>query len=431
MVVKFEAPRGMEDILPGEVTQWQWLEAKARNFFHSWGFREIRTPILESTGLFTRSIGETTDIVHKEMYSFKDRGDRELTMRPEMTASVARSVIENNLTRNQKSVELYYIGPMFRAERPQAGRKRQFHQIGAEIIHDGKEQADVNLDAKIIQGIYGLLDYLCLENIQLKINDLTLLNGEQKDEIREKLKKYFAKHKAKLDPDSLNRLDKNVLRIFDSKVPETKKIASAVPWDEIVPASDDFKTLMKHLKAQGIPVVEDRNLVRGLDYYTGVVFEVTSKGLGAQDAIAGGGRYNRLYKELGGPDVHCTGFSIGFERLIMALQKQEQTLDALVGRDSIYLAPIAQDEEVMRFVQTLGYNLGQRGFITHYQMGEHSLNKHLKKANKLGCRYVVIVGEEEFEKRVYKLKDMAEKKEKDYSGEKLLAHLCTVDYQNL
>ncbi|MDD5226821.1 MAG: histidine--tRNA ligase, partial [Candidatus Omnitrophica bacterium] len=302
MTAKYQSFPGMEDILPGEIEKWQWIEEKARIFFEAHGFKEIRTPILEPTELFVRSIGQASDIVHKEMFSFKDRGERDMTMRPEMTASVARAVIEKGLLKTSKSLRLYYTGPMFRAERPQAGRKRQFHQIGAEIINE-----DAISDFEIITLLYSFLQYAGLKNIQLNLNDL----GEEEDraKVRKSLAEYFSKEKTRLCKDCQWRLEKNVLRVFDCKVHDCQPVINKAPWEDFFPLSDGFKTIGAKLEANGIPYHVNRRLVRGLDYYNGVVFEITAEGLGAQNAVAGGGRYNNLYQELGGSATPCTGFS--------------------------------------------------------------------------------------------------------------------------
>ena len=229
MTAKYQGFPGMEDILPGEIEKWQWIEEKARIFFDAAGFKEIRTPLLEPTELFVRSIGATSDIVHKEMFSFKDRGERDMTLRPEMTASVARAVIEKGLLKQAKSLRLYYMGPMFRAERPQAGRKRQFHQIGAEIINE-----DVVSDFEIIALLYKFLQYAGLKNIRLNLNDL----GEEADraQVRKSLTEHFSGEKARLCKDCQWRLEKNVLRVFDCKVPGCQPVIESAPWEDFFSA---------------------------------------------------------------------------------------------------------------------------------------------------------------------------------------------------
>ncbi len=423
MSKRFEVLRGMDDILPGEIEKWQWLEEKARVFFEVSGYREIRTPLLELTALFSRSIGETSDIVHKEMYSFEDRGGRQITLRPEMTASVARAVIEKGLLKQTKSLALFYTGPMFRAERPQAGRKRQFHQIGAELVNEQGMAADCRLIATLID----FLQYLKIKNIRLKMNDLTLINGPEAASIREKLKSYFEAHKAKLDPDSLYRLENNVLRIFDSKAEEMQAIIQNAPWQEIAPLSPEFLALAESFKKEGVSVEVNRRLVRGLDYYTGIVFEISLDGLGAQDAVAGGGRYDNLYSELGGSGTPCTGFSIGVERLLMALSQNTPSLNEQLAQETVYLVPLCAGKENAEYkaVTTAAIFLRENGI--RVEVGEPGVGfgDHLRKANKVGAGYVLVKGEEEIKKKVWTLKQMARKEQSVVEEGKLFETLLS------
>ncbi len=410
MTNHYAAFPGMDDILPGDSEKWQWLEEKTRSFFASRAFREIRTPILEPTELFGRSIGESTDIVHKEMYTFKDRGERSMTLRPEMTASVARAVVQHGLLKTNKDLLLYYTGPMFRAERPQAGRKRQFHQIGAELINFTSEGDPYRADWVILKTLADFLDYLKVKNVKFRLNDLTLINGAQADSIRAKLRDYFEGHKAQLDPDSVFRLDKNVLRIFDSKIPETRTVIQEVPWDEIAPFSKVFSDFVSRLKAltRNVTFEMDRTLVRGLDYYTGVVFEAASSFLGAQDALAGGGRYDRLYGELGSSETPCTGFSIGMERLLMVLEKNEPTITQQLSAKKIYFVPLVNEAADFDAVRNTALRLQELGFNTWLpsETGNSSLGEHLKRASKLGAAFAVIRGEDELKKGGWTLKNL-------------------------
>jgi len=395
----------MDDILPGHVHRWQWLEDQTKVFFRSLGYQKIRTPILEPTELFSRSIGETTDIVHKEMYTLEDRGGRSMTMRPEMTASVARAMIQSGLLRGNQSWLLYYLGPMFRAERPQAGRKRQFHQIGAEIVNGVGQDYDV----KIIEALYRFLEFLGLKQPKLRINDLTLINGKESETIRARLKDYFASHRDQLDKDSLYRLDKNVLRIFDSKEQQCQAIINAAPWDEIAPFSENFLSLVERLKKSAMQVEVSRRLVRGLDYYDGIVFEVCHEGLGAQDAVAGGGRYDHLYRELGAADIPCTGFSIGMERLLLALEAGGVPVEDRAREKSVYL--VSLDSAAAANTQRLAFSLSRYGF--QVEIGEPALHlsDQLKKANKKKARFVLIQGAEESAADEWTLKFMDQKEQ--------------------
>ena len=419
----------MDDILPGESEKWQWLEEKARFLLSSWGFREIRTPLLEPTELFTRSIGETTDIVHKEMYTFKDRGERSMTLRPEMTASVARAVIEHGMLKTSKSLALYYSGPMFRAERPQAGRKRQFHQIGAELINVAREGEPYYADGTLIRLLADFLDYLKVKNVRFRLNDLTLINGAQAEVVRKKLRDYFEGHKAKLDSDSVYRLDKNVLRIFDSKIPETRAIIRDVPWDSIAPYPAEFLKLVQTLKAgfgESVSFEVDRTLVRGLDYYTGVVFEVASGALGAQDALAGGGRYDRLYEDLGGSSTPCTGFSIGVERLLMVLEKNEPSIAKQMNEKLLYFAFLFPDRYHAQFknLQISARCLMERGFKVIVAEPSPKLGDHLKRAANFGAAYAIILGEQEVVNKNWTVKNMISGEQVPVS--ELLTHFLSV-----
>lgn len=416
MASRYQGFPGMEDILPGEIEKWQWIEEKARVFFDAAGFKEIRTPLLEPTELFVRSIGVASDIVHKEMFSFKDRGERDMTLRPEMTASVARSVVEKGLLRQAKSLRLYYLGPMFRAERPQAGRKRQFHQIGAEIINE-----DAVSDLEIITLLYKFLRYAGLKNIRLNVNDL----GEEEDraQVRRSLTEHFSKEKTKLCKDCQWRLEKNVLRVFDCKVPSCQPVIGSAPWEDFFPLSDRFKELGAKLETNGIPYYANRRLVRGLDYYNGVVFEITAEGLGAQNAVAGGGRYNNLYQELGGGATPCTGFSIGMERLLTAIEAQDpKAFEVLNGR-KVYVAPLENDLAILKLCREKAIELREAGARPELVPGVFSLSQHLKKANQLGLRFMVIIGSSEFQNKRVIVKDLEKRSQEEIEIESLVGHL--------
>lgn len=406
----------MEDILPGEIEKWQWIEEKARIFFEASGFKEIRTPILEPTELFVRSIGQASDIVHKEMFSFKDRGERDMTMRPEMTASVARSVIEKGLLKTAKSLRLYYMGPMFRAERPQAGRKRQFHQIGAEIINE-----DAQVDFEIISLLYRFLQYVGLRQIKLNINDL----GKEDDLSKRRLflTKYFLDNKAKLCKDCQWRLETNVLRIFDCKSHDCQPIIEKAPWEEFFPMGEQFQELSEKLKANEIPYQVNHRLVRGLDYYNGVVFEITADGLGAQNAVAGGGRYDHLYQEVGGGATPCTGFSIGMERLLAAIESQIPKFFEMLKTQKVYLAPLEDRREILEFCQNQALLLREAGKRPEMGHGIFSLSQHLKKANQLGIRFMMIVGPDEIAKNAAIIKDLEKREQTEVEFDRVVSFL--------
>ncbi|MDA9101129.1 histidine--tRNA ligase [Omnitrophica bacterium] len=416
MSSRYEALRGMEDILPGEVEKWQWVEENARIFFESRSYKEIRTPLLEHTDLFVRSVGESSDIVNKEMFSFEDRGGRNVTLRPEMTASVARAVIEKGLLKQAKSLRLYYLGPMFRAERPQAGRKRQFHQVGIEIINESDGAADF----ECITALAGFFKYLSLEDWVIRINDLG--DAEVQKKTAEGLKKYFEQVKKQLCSDCQWRLTKNVLRIFDCKNAVCQPVIEKAPWDQIAPLSGPFQELMQKLQAHHLPLKVDRRLVRGLDYYNGAVFEVACQGLGAQDAVAGGGRYDRLYGDLGSSRTPCTGFSIGMERLLTALEKSGSQLESKIRSKRVYLALLDSGCKIQGEFNRAALALRQQGVRIEMTAGETSLSKHLKKANKLNVRYALLLGNEEMQKGIWVLKDLDQKTQQDLKWDGIVSH---------
>lgn len=424
MAQKIEALRGMDDILPGEVEKWQWLEEKARLFFHGFGFKEIRTPVLEYTDLFSRSIGEATDIVHKEMFSFEDRGERNITLRPEMTASVARAVIEKGLLSQAKSLRFFYIGPMFRAERPQAGRKRQFHQIGIEIINESGVVPDVDA----VRYLYQFLTELGVQDLELRINDLG--SREDQKKIAEKLREYFSANQSALCEDCRYRLEKNVLRVLDCKNPKCQPVVDKAPWEAIAPQSAGFEEVKKSLGAWNIPFQIKRRLVRGLDYYNGLVFEMAAKGLGAQDALAGGGRYDGLYSEIGGKPTPCIGFSIGMERLFMALGN---TAEEKSRENVIYFAPVFTDEEWFQkqspsfIINKAIYELGQLGMKP--LQGERGLkmDNHLKAAIRNRAKYMVIFGAEELKNGEWTFKDMDNKTQEKIKHGSLFSRIKKVN----
>lgn len=422
--MKYQSFPGMEDILPQAIQSWQHLEKCARVFLESEGFREIRTPLLEPTELFCRAIGETSDIVGKEMYTFQDRGGRSMTLRPEMTASVARSIIQNALLRNGVGQLVYYIGPMFRAERPQAGRKRQFHQIGVELVNHAEKTA---ADEHAITSLYFFLQSLGVPNLKMRLNDLSLINGDQAESVRKSMRDYFSSHRSSLDEDSVNRLDKNVLRIFDSKHPAMQSVIENFPWSEAVPLSDEFKKLQEKLIQRGVEIEIHRRLVRGLDYYTGVVFEASAGGLGAQDALAGGGRYDKLYGELGGGEVPCTGYSIGFERLLMALDSTAAKFSEKVSSETFGFICLSQQDVVIDYVKARVRALAHAGLSVSIEplFLKKALKpgKEIERALKAGLRYVLLFGDDEFQKKTWMLKDLKAKTQIEVSCRDLDAQL--------
>lgn len=400
--MKFQSVKGMDDLFGQEMLKWQALEDAARSFFEAYGFREIRTPILESTELFQRSIGEATDIVHKEMYTFQDRGERSLTLRPEMTASVVRAALEHHLLQKGEPLFLYYLGPMFRAERPQAGRKRQFYQIGVETLNT---HSAVN-DAELIVLIANFLKYLGLKQFTVKLNHLG--SAADRAKYSEELTRYFKKVESKLCPDCQYRLGRNVLRVFDCKNKDCQPAISQAPGQTLSKeAKSNFDEILKLIKEAGVGYQLEPRLVRGIDYYTGFVFEVTGAGLGAQDAILAGGRYDSLIGELGGEPMGASGFSIGVERLLAALQSANILMEQKILADMVYVAALAHGTESCAFYRRIAEGIFKARKRAHFAFSEASLANHMKRANKMNAGFALIIGEDEWKAGEVSLKNMS------------------------
>lgn len=390
--------RGMRDILPNEVSAWQYIENTAKELFAAFGYREIRTPILEETSLFVKSIGETTDIVQKEMYTFKDKGGRRISLRPEGTAPIVRSYLENNLDKIEPLTKLYYIGPMFRSERPQAGRQRQFHQIGVEVI--GSES--FYIDAEVIYLMKVYFDKIGLSDYAIKIN--TLGCSKDKARIKKELSKFLKDKTNLLCKDCKIRFKKNILRIFDCKVEGCKSLLRTAPKiiDNICEGcKDHFANLKQTLELLKVPYVIDPYIVRGLDYYTKTAFEVTHPNLGSQDAVCAGGRYDNLVHSSGGPKTGACGFALGEDRLIMALGQTKELAPSL----DLYLAVLGEEayKEGFRLCNELRIN----GISSEMDYQKKSLKAQMRQANKKGAKYVSILGEDELEKGMIVLRNMS------------------------
>jgi len=406
----YKAVKGMEDILPQDIGIWQELERIARIELESHGFREIRTPILEETTVFTRSIGETTDIVKKEMFTFEDRKLRSLSLRPEGTAPIVRAYIEHSLDANLPEGRLYYIGPMFRSERPQKGRSRQFHQIGVEMIGSVSPFAD----SEVIMQLDKMLRKFDLEGFVIKLNSL----GCKKDKsaYSEKLASYLKGEKARLCADCKERAQNNVLRILDCKQESCIEVLGGAP--DITASLCDtcrahFDTVKKSLRSLNVDFKEAKNLVRGLDYYTGTVFEITHHGLGAQDALAAGGRYDNLVKEMGGPDAPAVGYAIGMERLIMALGNKKE----ISSKNSVvYVATLGSDAKIegLRLSEEIRDALNGRdkmNVIVLVDSKESSLKSQMRAADKNNARFVLIMGDDELKQGKVTMRDMNSKEQ--------------------
>ena len=405
-----KAVRGTRDLLPPETALWNFVESTAREVFRTYNFQEIRTPIFEETQLFARSVGEETDIVSKEMYTWEDRGraasekGQSLTLRPENTAGVVRAYIEHKLWERPGVQKLYYIGPQFRRERPQKGRYRQFYQIGAEAIGPPTAGSESPLrDAELLEMLATLLDRLGIKNWTLELNSVGCANDRKAYD--EALRQALDPVKARMCADCQRRAVTNPLRVFDCKVPEDQPIIETLPrisqyLDE--PCRAHFNAVQEILKAVGVPFVLNDRLVRGLDYYTRTAFEFTHGALGAQNAILGGGRYDGLSESLGGPQAPGIGFAIGEDRVVLALQ---EAAGQMAKPADVYIAPLG--EGMNREAARLARELRQAGIVV--DVGEESfrLKKSLETAAKLGARFALIVGENEAQSGIFALKHLA------------------------
>lgn len=391
---------GTRDILPTNIHQWLNLESIIRKTMKAYNYSEIRTPVFEETALFSRSIGENTDIVSKEMYTFTDRGETSITLRPELTASVVRAFIEHSFDKIYNLSKLYYIGPAFRQERPQAGRLRQFHQFGAEAI--GCE--DPSLDAEMIIMAFRIISALGLKSLTVKINSLGL--PAERDYYREKLREYLKPFLEKLSAESIKRFDSNVLRIFDSKDERDITIMSSAPQliDFLSESSlQHFETVKNTLIAAEIPYEIDPALVRGLDYYTHTTFEIVSNCVGSQSALCGGGRYNGLVAELGGTDAPGVGFAAGMERILLACEN-ENVFSVSPDALDVYVCRINNDFKNDAFQICL--KLRDAGFAAEIDYLQRSVKAQMREANRLNSRFVAFIGGTEFLEGKIRIKDM-------------------------
>lgn len=393
-----KAVRGMHDTLPDTSPTWQYIEKSVKTIVESYGYREIRLPIVEKTELFERSIGETTDIVSKEMYTFADRSNEQLTLRPEGTAGCVRAGLEHSLFQNA-SVRLWYAGPMFRYERPQKGRLRQFHQIGVESF--GLTGPDIDAETIIMSA--RIWKQLGLHDLELQINSLG--NTEARKAYRDVLVEYFQDHRSDLDQDSLNRLDKNPLRILDSKLPDMQDLIRQAPnitesLDQ--ESAEHFATLKTCLGEAGVAYTINPRLVRGLDYYNRTVFEWVTNQLGAQGTVCAGGRYDGLVEHFGGPAVPAIGFAMGMERLV-SLVEAPGGPDAESGIDVYFI--VASEQAVpaaLALAEQLRDNLPETGLLMH--CGGGSFKSQFKKADKSGAQLALIVGEDELAQQQISIK---------------------------
>ncbi len=403
--------RGMRDILPDEAALWQYIENIAEETFSTFGYGQIRTPILEEGALFTKSIGESTDIVQKEMYAFKDKGGRRVSLRPEGTAPIVRAYLENSLDQANLLTKLYYIGPMFRSERPQAGRQRQFSQIGAEAIGSGSPY----IDAEMISLIKVYLDRIGLTDYKIKIN--TLGCSKDKKNIKKALERFLKNKTNLLCKDCKVRFKKNILRILDCKIDTCKAVLRSAPKIKDNVCEDcttHFDMVTSTLDNLGVPYEVDPYIVRGLDYYTRTAFEVTHPDLGAQDAIGAGGRYDDLVSDSGGPKRGACGFALGEDRLIMALGASKAKIVPLC----IYMVVLGQSAYKAGF--KICNELRVNDISCDIDYNSKSLKAQMRQANKKGAKFVAIIGDDELAKKVIVLRDMGNGQQREIMAEKFL-----------
>jgi len=403
----YESVRGMRDILPEEVSHWTFLEDTVRAIARRFNYREIRPPLVEHTELFSRGIGETTDVVNKEMYTFPDRKGRSLTLRPEVTASIVRAYVEHGLATKEPFQKLFCIGPMFRYEKPQKGRSRQFYQYDVEAIGS----LDPSLDVEVIDLAWALMDSLGLTGLSLRLNSIGCATDRKR--YREVLREYFADRIADMCEDCQRRYEENPLRILDCKVELCQPSINDSPGsaDHLCSDCEDhFAQVRQFLEALGLSYEIDSRLVRGLDYYTRTVFELVSKDLGAQDALLGGGRYDDLAEMLGGPPTPGIGFAGGMERLILVLRER---MPVLQDRERLDLFFVTLGEAGRGLAVDLAKKLRQQGISVDLDYRARALRKQMSYADQLGVRYLLVFGNDEVATKKGKLKEMDSGQERE------------------
>ena len=414
---KFQAIKGTRDLLPPETELWNCVEQTAYEVFGTFGFGEIRPPIFEPTELFARAVGGETDIVSKEMYTFEDRDDTSVSLRPEATAGICRAYIEHGMNALPQPVKLYYIGPMFRRERPQKGRYRQFYQIDAEIL--GGTDAP-GIDAEVIEMVMTFFARLELQGVQLEINSIGDRNC--RPAYVELLRAELLKVKDKLGADSQRRIETNPLRVLDSKVESEQEIIAKLPRigeHLCADCAKHYAEVKRQLGLRGVAYKENWRLVRGLDYYMRTTFEITAKGLGSQNAVWGGGRYDGLIELLGGPPTKGIGFAIGEDRLILSLQEAGKG-GVAQGRD-VYIAWMGEKAQATAIAAA--QKLRNAGFRVELPPAEQKFGKALAQADKLGSRYALILGEDEVASGQWTLKTLADGSQGKYTETELLEFL--------
>ena len=394
------APRGTHDVLPSESYKWHTIEEKIKEISLEFGYKEIRTPMFESTELFERGVGDTTDVVQKEMYTFLDKGGRSITLRPEGTSPIVRSFVENSLYAGPQPTKLYYLYPCFRYEKPQAGRLREFHQFGVEVM--GADSPAI--DAEVISLAMEVFRRHNITGIELNINSIGC--PKCRSAYNEKLKEFFKPHLSELCETCRQRYEKNPLRILDCKVKSCKEIYNNAPvlLDNICDeCKDHFELLKKYLDTMKIPYDVDATIVRGLDYYTKTVFEIISKNKGSEGTVCGGGRYNGLISEVGGPEMTGVGFAMGLERLVLVLESLS-LIEKTEECPDIFIANIGNDADI--FVQKLVYDLRRDGICAERDYLERSVKAQMKYANKLGARFSTVIGDDDIANGTVSVKNM-------------------------
>lgn len=409
--MSYRGPKGTYDVFPGgrepneRPELWQWAEGVARDFFERYNYTEIRVPVFEEAQLFVRSVGEASDIVRKEMFLFEDKGGRELALRPEGTAGVVRSYVEHGLYKLAQPLKLWYTGPMFRHERQQKGRYRQHTQIGVEVL--GSD--DPLVDVEVMALLYGIHQALGVRDEVLYLNNLGDF-ATRKAYVPE-LQAYLRRHRSELDQDSVSRLETNPLRILDTKDPATRALLEGAPSiREFLSreAREHFETVKEGLEALGVPYAVDERLVRGLDYYTLTVFEAKSAALGAQDTVGGGGRYNGLIEELGGPDLPGIGFGTGIERILLSAADRE-------AKPSVDVFFVTLLPEARIHALGLASELRTEGVSCDLDYGDRSAKGQFRQADRAGASYTAIIGEDELHEGVCTLRDMRSGEERKIS----------------
>ena len=408
-----KAVRGTKDIIGEEAKKYVYISNVAQKMFENYGYNFVKTPIFEETELFKRGIGEATDVVEKEMYTFKDRGDRSITLRPENTASLVRCYLENAIYAKEEISRFYYNGSMFRYERPQAGRQREFNQIGLEVF--GEKSPKV--DAEVIAIGYKFLKKLGISDLEVKINSVG--SKESRTIYREKLVEHFKSHLDDMCEDCRDRINRNPLRLLDCKVDKDKDFYKSAPNIIDFLFEDErkhYEDVKKYLDVFGIKYTEDPTLVRGLDYYSSTVFEIVTNKLGSQGTVLGGGRYDNLLKELGDKDIPAVGFATGVERIMMLLGENYPK-----NNPDVYIAWLGENtsETALKIAESLRDN----DIKVYIDYSEKGMKSHMKKADKLSVRYCIILGEDELNKGIVLLKDFSTREQKEVKIEEILNHI--------